>query len=409
MVVRAARSRTHLRHSLSGHHVLKCGEAVTICRTILPNHPAEPICRDRHGSRGGAVSRLAHRWAAARSAGMTHIRHLLPILLLAPLSALDVGETAPALDGVTWVQGDPVASTGGVTVVEFWASWCGPCRTTVPHLAELQAQYPTARIVGISQEDEAAVAGFLKETPAMTYRVGRIDASGHDAWMGNDNGIPHAFVLNTEGVVLWEGHPGQMDAPLAAIVGGTYDVATQLAVAEDQRALEAAVGGDAPDLPAAKAAIARLLARDPVDERAVNMRVAIARHENDQAGVRAFIAALPLDRMGADHANQLAWDLATDDDLEGRHLDLALRLVDRSLTLDPGDARAIDTRARILFHLGLVELAIAEQERAAAADPEDKFFSNVLAHYRQVLVWRQALVPGTPPPAAAKPIEAPVP
>lgn len=65
---------------------------------------------------------------------------------------LTIGSRAPALDIEHWVQragrGDDFApittlEPGKVTVIEFWATWCPPCRASMPHLADLQKHLPT--------------------------------------------------------------------------------------------------------------------------------------------------------------------------------------------------------------------------------------------------------------------------
>src|SRR5262245_53929528 len=66
---------------------------------------------------------------------------------------LMVGDAAPAIQVAEWVQGTPVTSfqPGQVYVVEFWATWCGPCKVAIPHLNELAHKYTgQASFVGVS-------------------------------------------------------------------------------------------------------------------------------------------------------------------------------------------------------------------------------------------------------------------
>ena len=107
------------------------------------------------------------------------------VLVAAPLhaqdeTALKVGSPAPALD-LEWVQGkvENLSDASKTYVVEFWATWCGPCMRSIPHLNELSLKYKTKGLVimGISDETMGKVKPFVtKKGSAMSYPVA-IDTS----------------------------------------------------------------------------------------------------------------------------------------------------------------------------------------------------------------------------------------
>ncbi len=165
---------------------------------------------------------------------------------------LTVGSPAPALDIEHWVQDGggkfkPVSKfeTGKVYVVEFWATWCGPCVASMPHLAELQHKLADkgVRIISISDEELETVEKFLerevrkgpddKEGETKTYReltsayslTTDPDQSSYQDYMeaAAQNGIPTAFIVGKDAKVEWIGHPMEMDEPLSAVVAGTWD------------------------------------------------------------------------------------------------------------------------------------------------------------------------------------------
>ena len=161
---------------------------------------------------------------------------------LPPMPALRVALPAPALKVAKWIKGEPVErlEAGKIYVVEFWATWCGPCKTTIPHLTELAHKHAEkVTFIGVSiwerpEENTndaifALVEPFVKEMgEKMDYHVAAdgIDQTMANTWMiaAGQNGIPCAFIIGRDGKVAWIGHPATMDSALDAVVAGTFDV-----------------------------------------------------------------------------------------------------------------------------------------------------------------------------------------
>jgi thiol-disulfide isomerase/thioredoxin/tetratricopeptide (TPR) repeat protein len=156
------------------------------------------------------------------------------------IGGLKAGDPAPPLKNGKWVQGEPVTSfePGKVYVVEFWATWCGPCVDAIPHLNDLQKKYADKGVVVIGQnvweEDESLVEPFVRKMgDRMSYRVVMDDKSGGGkgematTWMmaAGQNGIPASFVIDQKGRIAWIGHPMALDKVLEQVVAGTWDIA----------------------------------------------------------------------------------------------------------------------------------------------------------------------------------------
>ncbi len=153
---------------------------------------------------------------------------------------LKVGDPAPKLQVGKWVQGEPVKQfeKGTAYIVEFWATWCGPCRVSIPHLNEIANKFKDKGLVVIGQDcwerDESQVEPFInKMGDKMTYHVALDDKEGNEkglmatTWMAaaGRNGIPSAFLVDKKGTVVWIGHPMQLDdSTIQQVLDGKFDV-----------------------------------------------------------------------------------------------------------------------------------------------------------------------------------------
>lgn len=153
---------------------------------------------------------------------------------------LDIGDPAPALKPSKWLKGKPVArfEKGKVYVVEFWATWCTPCKEAMPHLSELARSHEGAvEFIGVDAfepKELAKVADFVKKQGArMDYRVAA-DGPGDKTWgdwmiAAGETGIPVSFVIGKDGRVAWIGQPAGLDRVLPQVIAGTLDVASEKA------------------------------------------------------------------------------------------------------------------------------------------------------------------------------------
>lgn len=165
--------------------------------------------------------------------------------------SLKIGDSAPKLDTGEWVQGEPVKEfqPGKVYLIEFWATWCGPCRVSIPHLNALHTKFKDKGLVVIGQNcwerDESKVKPFVESMGSkMTYRIALDRKTGAtdrgrmaETWMAaaGRTGIPSAFLVDQQGRIAWIGHPMALtDAILQQVLAGKWDLKKAAADYEEQ-------------------------------------------------------------------------------------------------------------------------------------------------------------------------------
>ena len=177
---------------------------------------------------------------------------------------LTIGSVAPPLDIEHWVS-DGHGKFGEVTdfesgkvyVVEFWATWCGPCVASMPHLAELQESFADqgVQIISVSDEDLNTVNSMLSRNykspeddgPSTYGELTSVyclttdpDRSVSIDYMkaAQQNGIPCAFIVGKSGLIEWIGHPNGMEDSLQQVVDDKWDREVAAAVVAKQQVLQ---------------------------------------------------------------------------------------------------------------------------------------------------------------------------
>lgn len=289
---------------------------------------------------------------------------------MACAGGLGIGSKAPEIKAAKWLNGKPVAKfeKGQIYVVEFWATWCGPCKQSIPHLNEMsKGEFKDkVKFIGVSVWERAPddktpaymdkVSKFVKDMGAgMSYSVAidGLDDFMSKNWMqaAGQNGIPAAFIVNGEGQIAWIGHPmNGLDETLRQILAGKYDM---------------------------KGAAAKLKKEQEMEEAmmSLNQTVGTLMAKGDYKGaVDAFekgVEKLEVEpevrqQMRANFFNQIAWDLLTNKKILNPDYRLALEVAEKAVAADPENGLILDTLALANFKNGNKEKAIAIQEKAIA-------------------------------------------
>jgi len=114
------------------------------------------------------------------------------VMASAPLSALPIGQ-----DKIDFSD-----YRGKVVLLDFWASWCGPCRQSFPWMNEIQAKYDDKDLVVIAvnlDQEKQAAADFLADVPAKFQIV--YDPDGGSAEQMKVMGMPMSYLIDRQGIL----------------------------------------------------------------------------------------------------------------------------------------------------------------------------------------------------------------
>ncbi|WP_422927281.1 redoxin family protein [Singulisphaera sp. PoT] len=333
--------------------------------------------------------------------------------------ALDVGDPAPRLEVSRWAKGEKVdrLDPGKVYVVEFWATWCEPCRFAMPHLTKLQETYKDkATFIGVSvwESDQAEVDPFVARMgDKLGYRVAldvvpegdRAESRGKtaDAWLAasGTQGIPQTFLVKG-GRIAWIGHPMELDEPLAKAVAGTWDFDAAAKERLERRTTEARVGAlfeaagklvQERKHGEAIAGLDRAILAEPELERRLGlMKVGVLVASGDAEALVAYGSRLceTIWKDDSDALNFLALTIVVEERKAPPSppvLALAMRAAERAVEITRGESgRILDTLGRVCFASGDPGRAARLEEKALSLAEKD------VPHWRERLnLYRKAI------------------
>ena len=304
---------------------------------------------------------------------------------------LKVGDPAPPLKIKEWVRGEAVNlakdAARKIHMVEFWATWCPPCKASVPLLTQFQKKHAKDLvIIGVTDPDPyrnspTEIKQFVKEQGTnMVYTVA-IDDNGatSKAYLPDEMvGIPFAYLVGRDGRVVWQGSPldPSLEKVIPEVIAGTYDVAAAKAAA----GIEQEVGKRFQSLEMAYqmgqmdvvwSGVIDILKIDPANETAMQLLTGLYASEPKKAeefktAVRGHIAK---NKSNAKAMHRLAVTLCGNDDYASRTPDLALDAAKAAYEASKQNW-AIEIYAKALYQIGNLDRAISLQQEAVSAAPD---------------------------------------
>jgi thiol-disulfide isomerase/thioredoxin len=294
-------------------------------------------------------------------------------------TTLKAGDPAPKLSISKFVKGEPVEKfeKGKIYVVEFWATWCPPCRESIPHLTQLQKANADVIFTGVDVgEDEGTVSPFVtKMGDKMDYRVAVDDGGAtNKAYMdaAGQEGIPTAFIIDKDSNIAWIGHPMAMEPILKKVVAGTFDIKKAAAESEAQEKVGALIQNKDFDGAIKKAQELMTANPDLTPTLGVLQFELLLKGKEDAVAAAAKAEEIMPKVEDADAMNEMAWGLAAASKNTPETLATAMKLSEASLKKDDGNAEFMDTLARVYADKSDFKKAVELETKAVDKVTDEK-------------------------------------
>lgn len=323
------------------------------------------------------------------------------------------GEPAPTLSQAVWLKGEPAPEwrKGHVYVLDFWATWCGPCIASIPHLNDLQKQYKdkNVHVIGVAVWPRPGMKPTKSYVESrgddMNYIIAEdVDNKLARAFMEatNSQGIPTAMVIDGEGRLAWIGHPmAGMDSVVERVVAGTFNLNEEVERRQKEEEQQAKANVFIKQFQEAQAsenwdslveAADKLLEIDSQRYGQAGLAkyyvTLVEKKDIAKAGeigrqmVNGIFAEIPM------ALNAFAWMIIDDASIDDEQRDFGLALLAARKGAEGSkwlDASVIDTLARVYFEMGDAKKAVEHQAKAVEIEQnaeQKKAYETTLEKYK---------------------------
>ncbi len=327
--------------------------------------------------------------------------------------ALDVGDSVPALKIKEWVRGSAIDlakdSAKKVHIVEFWATWCPPCKMTIPILTDFQKKYEKDLVVvGVTDEDDrgntaSAIRRFVKEQgEKMNYTVA-IDDRGAttSAYLAAAGaiGLPHAFLVGRDGKILWQGNPMDPDLGdlIPQVIEGSYSASSARLEREVAKKLQAlSMSIEAQQWGTVWDGLVEVLKIDPANEVAMQALASVYSEElHNTATYRSWVRGhIDAYKTNVTAMRRLAETLLATREVGRRMPEFSLEAAKAAYESSKrADAGAVAVYARARYQIGDLDRAISLQQEAiaAASEKDRKESQQALDYYKKCKQLRETV------------------